>query len=464
MRFVVLLLVACGTPQRAASKPVVTELSDPDGPHRAAVAALIQPLVDHEVVSGIVIGLYDAGKLEIYGFGKGPGGKPPTGTTLFEIGSITKVYTSLLLADAVQRREVTLDTEVSELLPPGVTMPTRDKAQITLRQLAVHASGLPRVPPSLVAHVNAPDPYAHYGEEALYADLLHTQLEHAPGSEIVFSNYGSGVLGFVLGRKIAPCQRSVEHAPGVLDCGYAKALRDRVLVPLSLHDTYVDVPAAASARRAPGTNDDLAPVPPWTFDALAGAGALVSTVRDQLALIDAEMDAFAGSKQPLRPAMRLTQEEQLRDTSDNIGLGWQIDSAGHYWHNGGTGGYRSYLTFDPKHRHGVVVLASTATTLVDHVFDDLYKVLEDQPTKPATYPSAAQLAALTGTYEMSGDKLALVVEHGRVYLVGQGVKVRLVPYSEHEFWVETLQSVAHFEDKRIVFVRGDMRMVATRVD
>src|SRR5262252_6187774 len=108
MRFVVLLLVACGTPQRAASKSVVTDLADPDGPHRAAVAALIQPLVDHEVVSGIVVGLYDAGKLEIYGFGKGPGGKPPTGTTLFEIGSITKVYTSLLLADAVQRRGGTL--------------------------------------------------------------------------------------------------------------------------------------------------------------------------------------------------------------------------------------------------------------------------------------------------------------------------------------------------------------------
>jgi D-alanyl-D-alanine-carboxypeptidase/D-alanyl-D-alanine-endopeptidase len=450
MRFVVLLLVACGTPQRAASKSVVTEAADPDGPHRAAVAALIQPLVDHEVVSGIVVGLYDAGKLEIYGFGKGPGGKPPTGTTLFEIGSITKVYTSLLLADAVQRREVTLDTEVSELLPPGVTMPTRDKAQITLRHLAVHASGLPRLPPSLVAHASAPDPYAHYGEDALYADLLRTQLEHAPGSEIVFSNYGSGVLGFVLGRKIGS--------------GYAKALRDRVLVPLSLHDTYIDVPAAANARRAPGTNDDLAPVPPWTFDALAGAGALVSTARDQLALIDAELDAFAGSKQTLRPAMRLTQEEQLRDTGDNIGLGWQIDSAGRYWHNGGTGGYRSYLTFDPKRRRGVVVLASTATTLVDHVFDDLYKILEEQPTKPATYPSAAQLAALTGTYEMSGDKLALVVERGRVYLQGPGVKVRLVPYSEHEFWVETLQSVARFEDKRIVFVRGDMRMVATRVD
>ncbi len=447
---VVLLLVACGTPHRAASKPVVTELTDPDGPHRAAVAALIQPLVDHEVVSGIVVGLYDAGKLEIYGFGKGPGGKPPTGTTLFEIGSITKVYTSLLLADAVQRREVTLDTEASELLPPGVTMPMRDKQQITLRHLALHASGLPPLPPSLAARANAADPYGHYGEDALYADLLHTQLEHAPGQEIVYSNYGVGVLGFVLGRKIGG--------------GYWKALHDRVLAPLALHDTYIDVPAAAAARRATGTNDDLSPVPPWTFDALAGAGALVSTARDQLALIDAELDANAGSKQTLRPAMRLTQEEQLRDTSDNVGLGWQIDSAGHYWHNGGSGGFRSFLTFDPKYRRGIVVLASTATTLVDHVFDDLYKVLEDQPTKPPAYPSAAELAALAGTYELSGDKLAVVVEHGRVYLKGQGVKVRLVPYSEHEFWVETLQSIAHVEDKRIVFVRGDMRMVATRVD
>src|SRR5690349_25083261 len=85
-------------------------------------------------------------------FGKGPGGKPPTGSTLFEIGSITKVYTSLLLADAVQRHEVSLDTPVAELLPPGVTVPTKDKHVITLRNLALHNSGLPRLPPSIAAH------------------------------------------------------------------------------------------------------------------------------------------------------------------------------------------------------------------------------------------------------------------------------------------------------------------------
>src|SRR5258706_9875041 len=116
-------LVACGSTSHPKPPPVIDGAHDK---HRDAVAALIQPMIDAEIASGIVVGLYDAGKTEIYGFGKGPEGKPPTGTTLFEIGSITKVYTSLLLADAIQRREVALDTPVAGLLPPGVTVPTAD--------------------------------------------------------------------------------------------------------------------------------------------------------------------------------------------------------------------------------------------------------------------------------------------------------------------------------------------------
>ena len=108
------------------------------------------------------------------------------------------------------------------------------------------------------------DPYAKYNEDALYADLVaHAARGGAGPARSCYSNYGAGLLGFALGRKLGG--------------GYAGARRERVLVPLGLADTFLAVPAAADARRATGTNDDLAAVPPWTFDALAGAGALVST-------------------------------------------------------------------------------------------------------------------------------------------------------------------------------------------
>lgn len=446
----VLLVAACGgTPRRAAPPPAVPTAATP---HRATIAAQIQPLIDQEIASSIVVGLYDAGNTEVYGFGKGPGGAPPTATTLFEIGSITKVYTSLLLADAIQRREVTMDQPVAELLPTGVSVPTRDHIAITLKHLALHSSGLPRLPPSVLP--NAADPYAKIDEDALYADLQHTDLESAPGQQIVYSNYGVGLLGFALGRKLGG--------------SYPKALADRILAPLGFHDTFFTVPAAAAARQAVGTNDDLEPVPPWTFKALAGAGALISDAHDQLALIAAELDAAAGGKQPLRAAMRLTQEPQLENRPVNEGLGWQIDSKGRYWHNGGTAGFHAFIGFDPKSRHGIVVLCSTSVMTLDRLVDVLYDVLDGKPLPPPSYPSVADLAPLVGAYDFQGMKIKIEVDGKRVYVEGPGEpRIRMIPLSATEFWIEQLQAIAVFEKQdakvtRILFQIGDHQLSAPR--
>jgi CubicO group peptidase (beta-lactamase class C family) len=423
--------------------------------YREQVEAQVQPFLDAELVSGLVVGLYSAGKTEIYGFGAGPSQGPPDGATLFELGPISNVYTSLLFADAVQRREVDLDTPLSDLLPLGVTVPIRDKVAITLKHLALHSSGLPRQPPSVAARGQAPDPYAGYDENALYGDLIRSDLDATPGTQIAYSTYGAGLLGVALGRKIGG--------------GYAKALEARVLRPLGLKDTFAAVPAALAPRRAVGTTDDLQKAPPWTFDALAGAGAVVSSAADQLRLIDAELDAAAGGTEVLRRAMKLTQEAQLDRTGPNEGLGWLIDSTGRYWHNGGTGGCHAFVGFDPKTRRGVVLLASTATSLVDRLAEAMYKVLEGAPGPPVKLATAAELAAFAGGYDLSGTTLQVIAEGKRLYLAGPGEpRHRLAPISDHEFWLEALQSVAVFEkdgDKiaRVVFGVGDHMIVAPRV-
>jgi CubicO group peptidase (beta-lactamase class C family) len=449
------LVTACGhSPKvgKASPPPAAIDVER----FREPVEAQVQPLLDAELVSGLVVGLYDVGKTEVYGFGKGPGQKPPDGNTLFELGPITTVYTSLLLADAVQRREITLDTPVSELLPLGVTMPIRDKIAITLKHLAMHVSGLPAHPPSIMARGVAPDPFAGYGENELYGDLLHTELIAPPGTQLNYSPYGAGLLGFVLGRKIG--------------ASYAKALETRVLRPLGLTDTFASVPPALAARRASGTADDLASTVPWTFDALAGAGAVVSSARDQLRLIDAELDAADGSTQPLRRAMKLTQEPQIDRPGDNVSLGWLIDSTGRYWRNGGTGGYHAFIGFDPKSKRGVVLLASTATSTIERLVDPMYKVLEGAPPPPVKLPGAAELAAFAGNYDLGGTTLQVIVEGKRLFLSGPGEpRHRLAPIGDREFWLEALQSLAVFEkegDKvaRIVFGIGDRRVVVPRVD
>ncbi len=445
---------ACGHPAVPVTAATQKPAPDPDGPNRARVAAQVQPLIDAELATGVVVGLVEGGRTEIYGFGTGPGGGPPTGTTLFEIGAVTKVFTGLLLAESVQRREVSLDTPVAELMPPGVTVPVRDHHAITLRHLALHSSGLPALPPSVPA--NVPNPFGGYTDDRLYADLVRTRLVTAPGERILYSDYASGLLGHALGRKIGP--------------GFKAAVATRLLAPLGLHSTFFAVPDEAKARVAAGTNEDLAPAKPWTFDALAGAGGLHSSARDLLALLEAELEATSGSRGPLSAAMRLTQEVQLEGSGGNEGLGWQIDSAGRYWHNGTTGGYHAFVGFDPKTRRGLVILASTKTSIVDAIATNLYRALAGEDVKPPAFPDAAQLATYAGTYELQGTRLQLTVAGKRLYVEGPGEpKIRLLPISDHEFWMERFQSVVLFERdgakiKRAIFLIGENQISAARVD
>lgn len=451
----VIVLAACGGGSAHPVAPVTKSVGlDPDGPHKATVAAQLQPMVDAELTSGVVVGLYDAGKLEIYGFGKGPGGKPPTGSTLFELGAVTQVYTSLLFADAVQRKEVELDTPVAELLPPGVTAPTAGKAPITLRHLAVHSSGLPPVPQAIDRAPGSPDPFAHYGEDQLYRDLIGTPLEATPGTRILRSDFGVGLLGFTLGKKLG---------------GFPTAMEKRVLEPLGLTSTFFTVPASAADRRATGTNDDLASVPPWTYDALLGAGGLVSSAHDQLALLQAEIEAAAGSTRALRAPMRLTQEAQLETDGPNEGLGWNIDNVGRYWQSGVTGGFRSFIGFDPKNRRGVVILASSSISLIDSVAKRMYAILGNEAVAPPKFPTAEQLATFAGSYQFQDFKLAMKVKANRIYVEGPGVPpIRMLPISDHEFWIESLQSVAVFQKEggkvtKAIFIVGDKQMTAPRI-
>ncbi len=444
---------ACGHSANVARPPPSSAAIDTER-YRELVDAQVQPFLDAELISGLVIGLYNHGKTEIYGFGRGPAQGPPDGDTLFELGPITATYTELLLADAVQRREVDFDSPVAELVPPGVTVPIRDKVAITVKHLALHSSGLPAQPPSVAARGPSPDPYRGYGEDALYSDLIHTELDAVPGTQIAYSTFGLGLLGNVLGRKLG---------------GFGKALDARVLRPLGLTATYLAVPAAAAARRATGSDDDLAKVPPWTFDALAAAGGLVSSARDQLRLIDAELDAASGGTQgPLRRALKLTQEPALDRSGNNEGMGWLIDSAGRYVQSGSSGGSHAFLSFDPKTGRGVVLLTSTAVALVDRLADAMYRILDGAPSAPVKFASPAELAEFAGSYDFSGAALQVEAKGKRLYLSGPGEPPhRLLPISDHEFWLEALQSLAVFERQdgkvvRLVFGTGDRRIAAPR--
>jgi len=145
-------------------------------------AALVNRIDEAKRGTGVVVGqLTPDGRLFTTYGRVSVGGSEPTAETMFEIGSITKVFTALLLADMVERGEVALDDPVRKYLPDSVTVPSRGGRQISLADLATHTSGLPRIPENMDAN-NLDDPYARYGSAELYAFLASYTLLRDPGA------------------------------------------------------------------------------------------------------------------------------------------------------------------------------------------------------------------------------------------------------------------------------------------
>lgn len=263
------------------------------------------------------------------------------GDTIFEIGSITKVFTSLVLADMANRKEVTLDDAAAKYLPENVKMPERSGKSITLLDLAAHASGLPPLPSNL-------KPEADYSMEDLYQFLSGYALPRDPGSEYEYSNLGAGLLGHLL-----TCRAGTD---------YESLIRSRIARPLSMPDTGITLSSSMNQRMATGHNAMLAPVANSDLPSpLAGAGALRSSANDMLTF----REAFLGYKEsPLAPAMKAMLEVRRPAGQATIGLAWIIMSAHGReiaGHGGRTGGFCSTVGYNPEERIGVVVLSNAST-------------------------------------------------------------------------------------------------------
>ncbi|HEY5048727.1 MAG TPA: serine hydrolase [Rhizomicrobium sp.] len=322
-------------------------------PSDAEITHMLQVRVDlQKAATGIVVGIAEPTGNRIVAYGtRGLKDKTPvSGDTVYDIGSITKVFTALLLADMVQRHDVALDEPVQELLPAGrVTIPTYEGKQISLADLATQTSGLPLRPANLVSK-DPDNKYAGYTVADLYAFLSSYRLTRAPGSQYEYSNVGFGLLGIALSA----------HAKMT----YADLVQSRITVPLGVNDTRI-VPTADMVRREALPYDmDLKPAEHGDEGALLGAGALRSTANDLLKLLDVAL----GSKGlPLRLAfnsMVAMRRPGGMQPATAIALGWNIfDDGGReiVWKNGSVGGYRAFAGYNKKARLGIVALANAQT-------------------------------------------------------------------------------------------------------
>ena len=335
-RFICLVLILSPIPLPAAAE----ELTH-------AIRAFLQHRIDVEKRGiGMVVGMVDEHGSSIVSYGKMSNGttQEVNGDTVFEIGSVTKTFTTLLLQDMIERGEMKRDDPVANYLPQSVKLPTRNSKQITLLQLATHTSGLPHEPDNLDPE-RADNPRARYTTEKLYAFLSGSKLTRDPGAKHEYSSLGLGLLGHAIARKAGT--------------NYESLVADRICRPLKMESTRITLTPELKARFAQGYNELGYAVSTWDYLVLAGCGALRSTVNDLLKYVSANL-GLPPSR--LTPLMEKTHVAQFRDSIISaVGLGWlirEVRGIRTVCHDGGTGGYCSFIGFDKKRRRGVVVLSN----------------------------------------------------------------------------------------------------------
>jgi serine-type D-Ala-D-Ala carboxypeptidase/endopeptidase len=367
------------------------------------IREILRRRVDHQRQAvGIVVGVIEPNGRRVVAYGNLAHGERRTldGDTIFEIGSVSKVFTSLLLADMVNRKEVALDDSAGRYLLEHVRMPERSGKSITLLDLSTHFSGLPPLPSNLKLTPNAP-----YTVDDLYQVLSGYRLPRDPGSEFEYSNLGAGLLGHLLA-----------HHAGM---DYESLIRSRITEPLSMPNTGIAFSPSIKQRMATGHNSLLAPVANLELPTLAGAGALRSSVNDMLTFLE----AFLGYKEsPLAPAMKAMLDVRRPAGQAKIGLAWIIystDGLEFAWHNGATGGFRSFVGYDPKQRFGVIVLANAFTpTGVDdiglHLLNPNLPLANPEPPKQhiEIHIDPELLDNYTGRYQLTPNLIFEITRNG----------------------------------------------------
>ncbi|WP_197523989.1 serine hydrolase domain-containing protein [Cupriavidus sp. USMAHM13] len=317
---------------------------------------------------------------------------------LFEIGSISKLFTGLLLAQAVEHGELGLDDSLGTLLG-GAYRLAPETAAITLRQLATHGACLPREAPGFPGYTE-PNPFAAIDRQRLYAAVAGLRLAHAPPCAGAYSNFGMGLLGQLLADHYGK--------------PWATLVRERITGPLGMHDT-MQVLGARQERLVPG-HFHLEPAPPWDFDALAGAGALRSSTTDLLAFARA---LSAGSAGPLGPAATRMLTPLGRYRAGEIGYAVMMRGTGAhrtYFHDGLTAGYRALLVFAPDTGEAAALLAANTHAEPSRLLTGVLARRYPPAATARGTPSDAELAAVSGSYRVDRDTLEIfAAQDGRLY-------------------------------------------------
>lgn len=373
----------------------------------------------------------------------------------FEIGSVTKTMTAALLAQMILDGKASLDDPLYSWLPPGTVVPSFQGQPILLRHLVTHTSGLPALPPRMKP-ANPADPYANLDEATLLASLGDVQLSAAPGTQFAYSNFAMMVLSDAIARRAGT--------------DYETLLKRVLFAPLGMDHAYINA-APPGVRAAQGHTPNGQPTSAWHLQTnLAGVGGVRATLEDMVRYVRGELGQLPT---PVLPALKLSQ--QPVSTQPRIAMNWMLAPVGGQqvlMHEGGTGGFSSFVAVDVQRQRAVVILSDTSWnsigslgTLGLHLVDAGFPLGKPRREVPA---DPQELAALAGDYQLGGLKMHLLVRDGQLVVQPQGQPELVMGHDDAgDYYPRTLDAVLTPEPGAagmgFAWMQGGGRVSAVRV-
>jgi CubicO group peptidase (beta-lactamase class C family) len=258
---------------------------------------------------------------------------------IFEIGSLTKVFTSTVLSSLVVDNKIELTDNVNSFYP----FDFKDNAKINFESLANHTSGLPRLPENLDLS-NETNPYKKYGDKELEDYLKNLlKLDNSNSKKYLYSNLGAGILGNTLGLS----QKT----------SFQNLLQKRIFDKYKMENSFMSSQNLGS-KLVKGLNENGEIISNWDFDSLFGGGGILSCTEDLAKFASAQLN-HKNKELSLTRTPTFTINDKMK-----IGLGWHILKSGNnkelIWHNGGTGGYSSSMSINIKEKTAVIILSNVS--------------------------------------------------------------------------------------------------------
>lgn len=415
-----------------------------------SIDELIRERVDAGETPAMVVAVHQDGKTKYYTYGYADvaSKRPVDSKTLFEIGSITKTFTTTAVAQQAQEGKIKLTDPIQASLPAEVKVPVRGDKLITFEDLASARSGLPRLPANLIP-ADQTNPYIDYTEDKLYAFLNGYQLTRDIGSQYEYSNLGMGLLGLLVSR--------------IDGRTYRESIEARILKPLGMKNTFLNTPGRKDKNSAVGYSDGKA-VPAWTWtdaSCMQGAGGLLSNAEDMMTYLLANMNPPDNA---LGKAMTDAHQTRLDIGRNNmkIGLGWHIRNK-IVWHNGGTGGFRTFAGYEPEKKMAVVLLTNSDAGADDMGFHLMDETIPLKKIRKEVAVAVPLLQSYTGVYDITAQfQLTITEENGQ--LMAQATnqpRFNLHAESETKFFLKVVDAQVEFiknekgvVDKLILYQNG----------